>query len=660
VNAGATDLRHTELYREAESLYASFRRPGTGQISDAAELSVSPNAREVAFAATVTDQLEGAPPTRIAVTLLASGDTRVLTFGPNTDRSPKYSPDGKHIAFLSDRDRPGDVQLYLLNRETGAARKTPTVEGWVEYLDWSPDGTRILLGVCGYGADLSGGQGAVTSPLEPADRPAWMPTVECAQATNRWRRLWLYDTGSDCARQLPHFDDNVWEAHWCGNESIAAIVSPAPGEGLWYSARLKLVRADTGAQTQLYTPRDQLGCLCASPYGTHLAVIDALCSDRGFVAGVLTLIEVATGQHTHIDTAGVDITGIEWRSDSRLLLAGHRGLETVVGLYDLNSESLTEVWRSTELSTGGFFANVCGIGDTGDCALIGEGFVRAPELAVIRHGEYHAVKSFDLNPTTATKSIESYEPVTWQAPDGRDIQGWLLRPPGTGPYPLIMHLHGGPVWHWRPTWLGRKYAALLMLLERGYAVFLPNPRGSSGRGREFARQVVGDMGGADARDCLAGLDHLTARGIADSQRLGVTGSSYGGYLSAWLITQDSRFAAAVPVAPVTNHVTQHLIGNIPHFVSLFLADSYQNLTGRYYERSPILHVHKARTPTLNICGARDRCTPPEEAVQFHRALWEEGVESVLVTYPQEGHGIRAFPAAIDYAARVVSWFEAHV
>ncbi len=131
-------------------------------------------------------------------------------------------------------------------------------------------------------------------------------------------------------------------------------------------------------------------------------------------------------------------------------------------------------------------------------------------------------------------------------------------------------------------------------------------------------------------------------------------------MTSWLITQDTRFAAAVPVAPITNQLTEHLISNIPHFVKLFLADEYTNPGGKYFQRSPVMHAHKVRTPTLNICGALDRCTPPEEAVQFHNALLENGVRSVLVTYPEEGHVVRKPPAIFDYAARVVAWFEEHL
>jgi dipeptidyl aminopeptidase/acylaminoacyl peptidase len=192
------------------------------------------------------------------------------------------------------------------------------------------------------------------------------------------------------------------------------------------------------------------------------------------------------------------------------------------------------------------------------------------------------------------------------SPDGLEIQGWLLRPGGKGPHPLVMSVHGGPVWHWRPAWLGRSGVPFLMLVKRGYAVFLPNPRGSAGRGQDFIRPVLGEMGGADTYDYLSGLDHLVKQGIADPQRLGVTGGSYGGCMSSWLITQDARFAAAVPVAPVTNQVTEHLVSNIPHFVALFLADTYTNPGGKYFQRSPIMHAHKVKTPTLSICGALAR------------------------------------------------------
>ncbi len=661
------DIRGDRLYRAAQDLCGALRRPGTGQISDATDVHCSADGMHAVFAGIIVDRLEGSPPSRICLTDLARGETRVLTFGPGIDRFPKFSPDGRQIAFLSDRHRAGDFQLYLLALLSGAARATPRVDGWVEYLQWSPDGRRILLASAGHGADVSGGQGAITSKQSAQALPSWAPAVETGEEAFRWRRAWVYDLASGISRQVSPPDSNIWEAVWCGNEALAAVVSPGPGEGLWYMARLQLLQigGDGGSdkRREIYTPQDQLGWVAGSPSGRHLAVVEATCSDRWVVAGDLKLIDVGTGKMRPVDTGGVDVTHTEWRSDRKLLVAGHRAFEIAVGLVDSESGAFNEVWRSREVSNGGRlrYVAVSGYGEAGECVLAGESFTRAPEIGVIRRGEYAPVRSFDLGYAQAAQAIRTVKEVTWRAPDGLEMQGWLLQPGGRGPYPLVMCVHGGPVGQWHPMWLGRpRHTPYLMLVQRGYAVFFPNPRGSGGRGQDFARRVVGDMGGADTYDYLSGLDYLVQEGIADPKRLGVTGVSYGGFMTSWLITQDARFAAAVPIAPSTNQVTQHLISNIPDFVALFLKGRYTNPTGKYFERSPVMHAHKAKTPTLSICGALDRCTPPEEAVQFHHALLENGVKSVLVTYPEEGHGIHHYPAAIDFAARLVGWFEEHM
>ena len=655
------DIRMTDLYQEIESICHALRQPGTGHISDAAELHTSTDGKYVVFAGAIMDRLEGIPPTRICVTELATGKTQVLTFGPNSDRTPKFSPDGRQVAFLSDRHERGNFQLYLLDLENGAARSTPNVDGWVEYLHWSPDGQHILLGVAGHGADIAGGQGAITSQQVTEELPSWVPTVDTKDESYRWRRAWVYDMATRSVRQVSPADTNIWECVWCGNGALAAVTSPGPSEGLWYSAYLALIDVDTGNSHELYRPRDQIGWPATDASGKHVAIVEALCSDRWYVAGELRLIEFSSGHNKKIDTRGVDITYTEWRSPHKLLLAGHRGFETVVAVYDLTSETFTEIWASDEITVGGFYISVSGMQDTGDCALLGESFTRAPEIAVIRQGRYASVKSLDLGYNNQARAIAAVESISWQASDGSQIQGWLLRPRGKSPHPLVTRIHGGPVGHWRCTWLGRPNGLLsLALVKRGYAVLLPNPRGSSGRGQTFARGVWGDLGGAETTDHLSGLDFLVEQGIADPARLGITGVSHGGFMTAWLVTQDNRFAAAVPVAPATNFVTEHLISNIPHFVSFFLQDKWNNPGGKYSQRSPIMHAHNVKTPTLSICGALDRCTPPEEAVQFHNALLENGVRSVLVTYPEEGHGIYKFPALIDYVARAIAWFDEHM
>jgi dipeptidyl aminopeptidase/acylaminoacyl peptidase len=204
------------------------------------------------------------------------------------------------------------------------------------------------------------------------------------------------------------------------------------------------------------------------------------------------------------------------------------------------------------------------------------------------------------------------------------------------------------------------YAWTPLLVSQGYAVLNPNPRGSSGRGQEFARHVFGDMGGADTHDFLSGIDALVERGVADPDSIAVMGGSYGGYMAAWLVTQDSRFAAAIPISPVTDWYSQHFTSNIPFFDALFLDGDPEAPGDNFHARSPVAHASKVRSPCLNIAGALDRCTPPGQAEEFHRALLEHGVESQLLIYPQEGHGVRAFPAVIDVCTRILDFLGAHL
>lgn len=204
------EARVGALFTQARQLYEDLYRPGTGQISDVAELDVSADGRFATLSGTSMTALEGIPPTRICMLDLATAQTRVLTAGPGVDRSPKFSPDGRHIAFLSDRHEPGDFQLHLLDCADETTAAMPRVEGWVEYLRWSPDGKRILLGVAGHGADTASTQGAVASHTEDQDLPEWMPTVDTGHEAHRWRHVWIYDLATRNVRRITKDGTNVW------------------------------------------------------------------------------------------------------------------------------------------------------------------------------------------------------------------------------------------------------------------------------------------------------------------------------------------------------------------------------------------------------------------------------------------------------------------
>lgn len=651
------DIRDSEAYRDTEKFFRRSLEPGFGQVTAAGEPSVRPDCGAVAVTGTILDKLEGVGQTRIAIA--DDQGLRVVTGGPSNDRFPQWSPDGATLAFLSDRAEAGVFRLFLLREGLAEAISTPPVDGTVEYCWWSPDGRRIALGVAGLGADLAGGQGSGTTKAKDGDGPSWLPETQGGPSEQEWRSVWVYDVDGDTVRRASPDGVNVWEATWLGPDRIAAVASPGdPGEGAWYTANLVAIDVTNGSEVVLLKPAAQLGWPAGSPDGRLVAVVEAVCSDRWLVAGDVRLIDTATGDVRTIDTSGVDVTGLQWLNGARLGYVGVRDLDTVAGTYDVDTGTGTEL-LATDKSSGHRFPEAAFAPD-GTAALLLERYDQPQAITLVTVDGATELASLTHPGTDWVRSIAgTAESVSWTASDGLEIQGILCRPDGAGPFPLVVLIHGGPVWGYRSRWrMGYDYTTLLV--NNGYAVLHPNPRGSSGRGQDFARAVAGDMGGADAHDILTGIDALVERGIADPDRVGLTGGSYGGYMSSWLITQDQRFAAAVPIAPVINWYSQHHTSNIGFFDAIFLDDDPYAATGRYHDRSPVMHAGNARTPTLLVAGARDRCTPPTQAVEFHNALRENGVETELVIYPEEGHGVRNLPARIDFATRLLTWFQRHM
>ncbi|MYS81141.1 prolyl oligopeptidase family serine peptidase [Streptomyces sp. SID5474] len=652
-----------EHFETVEQHFRRLHEPAFGAAHAAADPSIRPDGTAVAFTGSVFTELVGQAVTRVC--LAEAGGVRILTEGAGSQRMPRFSPDGTLLAHLSDAERPGDFQLDVLDVATGTSVWRPRVPGTVEYLSWSPDGSALLLGVAGYGADLAGGQGSGTTASGPGEVPDWAPVVDTNSPERGARSIWIAEPAAGprswVLRQVSGPGTNVWEACWAGSDALVCVTSPGAGEESWYTADLRRIARADGTQTVLCTGERQFGVPSASPSGRTVAVVEALCSDRQVVAGDLVLITVdATGSaadSVRIDTNGVDVTSTGWLDEDRLGWTGIRGLDTVVGEYERTSGKVTELWQGVD-TFGGRYPELSF--STHGHAGVRHGYDRYPELVIVRGDSVHTIASLAHPGADYLSAIAgTAEAVTWTAPDGLEIQGILCRPAGPGPFPLVTHLHGGPVWGFRSSW-SMAFQGTPLLVGRGYAVLHPNPRGSAGRGQRFVEAVFGDMGGSDTQDVLSGIDAMIARGIADPDRLGLMGGSYGGFMSAWLITQDERFAAAAPTAPVTDWISQHHTSNIPHFDRIFLADEPLSYTGRYVERSPLRFAAQVRTPTLLTAGALDRCTPAGQAMEFHRALVESGVESTLVVYPQEGHGVRAFPALIDHCARVLGWFERHM
>ena len=343
---------------------------------------------------------------------------------------------------------------------------------------------------------------------------------------------------------------------------------------------------------------------------------------------------------------------LAWRDQERLRAIGVRDLDSVVLDVDAKTDTATERW-ATEEACGVLFIAAAPVGE--GFGLVLQSATRPPEIVLVDEDgtERTVVHTTHRGTDLIRSSIGSRTRLSWEAPDGLPISGLLTVPAGDPPFPLILTVHGGPVWAYQDFWPG-PFGALLA--TRGYATLMANPRGSWGRGRDFAARVVGDMGGADAQDLLAGVDRVVSLGIADPDRLGITGGSYGGFMSAWLPCIDPRFRAAAALSPVTDWYSERFDSNLGTWTADFLGGDPVTREAHYRERSPVFAAGWNRTPTLLTAGSRDRATPTGQAIEFHHASGSTVFDG-RDRHPLEGHGVRDLPAGIDLATRLVAWFE---
>jgi dipeptidyl aminopeptidase/acylaminoacyl peptidase len=336
------DFRDHPFYAEARYCFEQALQPGTGKFTSATAVAISPDGQQVAFCGLRYRALEDTPNARLALLDRSSGATNIVgDDGPYTDDRPCYSPDGRTLAFRSDRQLPGIFQLHLLDLASGEVHAAPIVDGWVESLEYSPDGQFILLGVAGHGADIAAAHGATQSQRVPSQAPpTWMPQIKGEDEDCRRRSSWLYETGSGQIRKVSPTQLNIWESAWCGNQAVVAVTTVESFEDVWFEAEVYHFDLAGGLPRKLYKPKTQIGRLSGSVDGTHVAFVEAVTSDRGMCAGDLRIVEIASGKVRKLETSKIDVTHTVWRRSGKLLIAGVRDTESVLADID----PMTEDW----------------------------------------------------------------------------------------------------------------------------------------------------------------------------------------------------------------------------------------------------------------------------------------------------------------------------
>jgi dipeptidyl aminopeptidase/acylaminoacyl peptidase len=617
---------------------------------------VRPDGSRVAFVVRDWAADQPKPVARIWTAPLDGGDATAITAGPGNDTHPRWSPDGAQLAFLSTRDGEkggGKAQIYLAPADGGTPHRLCTLPNGVESFAWSPDGTRIAL--------------LTWEGAEPAQDPK---VVE----PDRHRRLWTVATTSDQPSPVTPENLTIWEYAWSPDgQRFAVYYSVGSGETDWYRGQVGVVPAAGGAVRQLTQLTRQAAALAWSPDGGRIAYISGEWSDRGLVGGEVFVIPAAGGDARNL-TPGVEFSPswVRWFPDSRrLLYAGWDGVGHTVGLLDEEDGALMTLSRDVIIGGGGW-PRLAVTPDLRTFATHSSDRLHPPEVwagALTGDGADLRLDWRQLTHlnrlTQETLQLAPAEVISWESADGWRIEGLFTRPITTrrgDPPPLVVMVHGGPSAAWQQDWRGGVMWAQLCA-SAGFAVLQPNIRGGMGRGVAFADAVLGDPGGKDFQDIVSGIDYLVAQGLVDGERVGILGWSYGGFMTAWAVSQTGksrRFKAAMMGAGVCDYHSFHAQTNIPDWDMRILGADPLKQPEVYRVRSALTFADTITTPTLILHGEQDPCVPVNQAYAFHRALLERNVPTELVVYPREGHGLMERDHVRDMDERIIRWLEKYL
>jgi dipeptidyl aminopeptidase/acylaminoacyl peptidase len=615
------------------------------------EVAISPDGKRVAWVEELIENGKDTGKSAIFVKNLDAGAVmRISGKAPASERGIVWSPDGSRIAFLSDRDHAGQMQLYVAPWNGGPrARKLTGLKGYLTDPQWSPDGSRIAIL---FAENAPGGGG----PLEAEPVETGVIGVGIFN-----QRLTIVDSAGGTATQISPADLNVYEYDWSPDgKQFVLSGAPGPGDNNWWIAKLYRMPAESATPTELYTPETQIAMPRWSPDGSSIGFIQGLMSDESVTGGDLFTIQAAGGQAQN-RTPGrkSSISSVQWKSPSQMLVTEWVGGSTAISTIDIATGQGERLWQGSENAhVGGYFGNFSIARNGRASAMIRNSWDHAPEIWTGPIGDW--TQQTDAN-GRHEKAWGQTKDVEWTS-DGFHVQGFLLYPKdfdASKKYPMVVSIHGGPAYLNYPHWPGAQFD-LSILSALGYFVFFPNPRGSYGQGEAFTQANVKDFGGGDLRDILAGVDAVLAIAPVDEARIGVAGWSYGGYMTMWTVTQTNRFKAAVAGAGIANWQSYYGENSIDRWMIPYFGKSVYDDPAVYAKSAPITFIKDVKTPTLIVVGERDGECPAPQSYEFWHALTTLGLPTELVVYPGEGHAFRQADHKRDVMERTAEWFEKYL
>ena len=610
-----------------------------------AQTAIAPDGKQLAWVENTNDG------SAIYISPVSGGTPRHMTAGGKAEDSVAWSPDSKQIAFFSDAAKSGQAELYVASATGGAARKLTSVKGFLSTPGWSPDGKTIAILF-----------------TENAERAAGPLVAEKAQTgvikeAVTEQRLTLVNVASGKTSQISPADMYVYEYDWSPDgKSFVTTAAHGNGDNNWYVAQLYTIPAAGGEMKSIFKPSvdSQIAVPTWSPNGKSVAFIAGIMSDEPSVGGDIFVIPADGGEPKNVTPEmKASASTLIWNSPGKIFFGEDVDGEAGIATVELSSGKIETLAHDPgQFSATGWGTAVSLSADGKMSAVIRQSLAHPPEVWAGAIGQWKQITSKNANLKPAWGEAKS---IHWQN-DGFNLQGWLLYPVNFDPakkYPMVVQVHGGPGSMAHSSWPNSRGFGIA-LSSQGYFVFMPNPRGSFGQGEAFTRANVKDFGYGDFRDIMTGVDQALKEAPIDEHRLGITGWSYGGYMTMWAVTQTNRFATAVAGAGLANFQSYYGENQIDKWMVPFFGQSVYEDPKVYEKSSPITFIKNAKTPTLVIVGDSDGECPTPQSYEFWHALKTLDVETELVVYEHEGHMFADPGHQKDVIERVAAWFNQHL
>ncbi|MCF2515919.1 S9 family peptidase [Sphingomonas sp. G124] len=642
----------------AESANNRFGPDDLARLADVTEPEASPDGRWLAYTVTTTNVDADEKQSDLWRVNWDGKERKPLTQTPDTNEThPQWSPDRKSIAFLS--DRVGDdakTQVWIMGISGGAPSQVTDFPEGVEDFVWAPDGQRLAI-IAWDPERPKGAKKPKNPPPIVTDRYQFKEDFT-GYLTSRRKHLYLFDLASKKAELLTPGNHDEQLPSWSPDGRQIAYVTKRgsdPDRTLNYD--IYLIASEAGAKERQLTrfPGSDLDPYWESrptwsPDGKTIAYLKSG-EDKWiyYAPWQLALVDVASGKESLPAPIDRNFYKPRWSPDGRYVLALVEQ-NRVTQLSRINIKDGTV----SPLTQGRRFDIDFSVAADGRIAVLGGDALHPPELSAIGPDGPRALT--DHNDWLKTKRLAPIEHIEFNSADGTRIEGFLVKPIDYKPgrrYPTILRIHGGPVYQFSdefmPDW--QAYAA------RGFAIVAANPRGSSGRGFDFARAIYADWGNKDVEDVLAAVDHVVQLGVADPARLGIGGRSYGSILTNYVIARDQRFKAAVSGAGSANMLGMYGYDQYTREYELELGTPWANREA--YDRAsyPFLHADLISTPTLFYCEEKDFNVPCLGTEQMYQALRSRGIPTRLVIYPGENHPLTVPSYLHDRMQRLLGWYD---